>query len=364
MSLRDTAVLDFVDELGRVWKAAGPPSYQAFEKLSMRVKGPAETDQLWMSRSTTQDILAGRRQQLPKWCWVARFITVLRVSAKEGGVDPESIGTLAEWKQKHESASAAAAANQRLARVAGGEALMLDPLGGARRRAAARRRAMSLLLNDDAERDPELTKLLEAVGREWWCDYADLVPAWLRAYLSLEPAASLIRAYETTLVPGWLQTEAYAAAAIKLSWPGLGKSDVTRLVELRMRRRQFLDQPDGARLWAIVEETAIRRRVGDIKTMRTQIRYLMEILEQTNIKIQVIPVDTTVHAVAGGPITFLRFPPSDLPDVVYLEQLTGALYLPRQRDIVHYRKVLSALAVEALEPAATRDFLREILMEL
>ena len=366
MPYSDHAALDgFVDELRRAWTAAGPPSYQEFEKLSQRVKALGE-DQIWLTRSTTQDILAGRRRQLPKWRWVARFITVLRVAAKEGGVNPEDIGTLAEWKQKHEIASAAVVASHRLAPAAGGREPMPGPSVGVRGRAGVSRRATGLLLNDkDAERDPDLAVLLQAVGHEWWRDYGDLIPDWPRAYLSLEPAASVIRAYETALMPAWLQTEAYAAEAIKLSWPGLGESAVARLVDLRMRRQQFLDQPGGARLWVIVEETAVRRRVGSMKTMRMQIRHLMEISEQpNNITIQVMPVDTRVHAVAGGPITFLRFPRSDLPDVVYLEQLTGALYLPRRHDVVHYIGALSSLGVEALEPAATRDFLREILMEL
>ncbi len=331
----------------------------------MQVKGPAEVGTEWLSRSTTQDILAGRRRQPPKWRWVARFITVLRVAAQEAGVDPERIGTLAEWKGKHEIACAATTADQGLACAAGKEALASDFAGRRREAACASPRAASLLLDGEgARRDPVLEELLRTAGQDWWCEYGDLVPAWLRTYLSLEPAARLIRAYEPMLVPGWLQTEAYAAAAIRLTRPDLGRPAINRLVELRMRRQEFLARQDDARQWVIVEETAVRRRFGRVKAMRTQIKHLIEVSEQASITIQVIPVATKVHAVAGGPITFLRFPSSRLPDVVYLEQLTGALYLLRSDDVAHYMGVLSALGVQALQPAATRDFLREILMEL
>jgi hypothetical protein len=355
----------FIAELNRVWTLAGPPSYADFRKLSMQVKGPAEAGAEWLSRSTTQDILAGRRRRPPKWRWVARFITVLRVAAEEAGVDPGRIGTLAEWKHKHEIACAATTADQRLVCAAGNQALASDFAGRPREAAYASPRAASLLLDGKgARRDPDLAELLRTAGQDWWCDYGDLVPAWLCTYLSLEPAAHLIRAYEPMLVPGWLQTEAYAAAAIRLTRPDLGRLAIKRLVELRMRRQELLNRRDGARQWVIVEETAVRRRLGSVKAMRTQIKHLIEVSEQTSITIQVIPVDTKVHAIAGGPITFLRFPSSRLPDVVYLEQLTGALYLLRSDDVAHYMGVLSALGVQALQPASTRDFLREILMEL
>lgn len=111
----DRAALDgFIAELRRVWTMAGPPSYQDFEKLSISVKGPAEGGDLWLPRSTTQEILSGRRRHPPKWRWVIRFITVLRVAAAEAGVDPDRIGTLAEWKQKHEAASALESFGQNL----------------------------------------------------------------------------------------------------------------------------------------------------------------------------------------------------------------------------------------------------------
>jgi Domain of unknown function (DUF5753) len=99
-------------------------------------------------------------------------------------------------------------------------------------------------------------------------------------------------------------------------------------------------------------QAAVRHRLGSRPMMRAQIRHLLEVSQRRNVTIQVIPVDVKVHAVAGDPITLLRFPNSDFPDAVYLEQITGAIYLPRPGDVSHYVKVLSRLGVEALTPAA------------
>jgi hypothetical protein len=370
----DRAALDgFFAELRRAWRMAGPPSYQDFEDLSMRVAaGAAKPSDRLLSRSTTQGILAGQRAQLPKWRWVARFHTVLRVAAEQAGADPRTLGTLADWKQQYEAAWNATAARPRLARAARGDTVTAGSgtgcasgTGRASGRPRAAGRATGLLVSEeDADRNPELTELLRAVGQDWWHDYRDLVPDWLGVYLSLEPAASLIRAYETTLVPGLLQTEDYAAAAIKLSWLASDRATVARLVELRMRRQQFLHRPGAPRLWVIIDETAVRHRLGGAKTMRRQIRHLIDVSQQPNIRIQVIPLDTSVHAVAGGPITFLRFPAANLPDAVYLEQLTGTVYLPHQGVVNHYRNVLSRLGIEALSPAETTILLRDVLMEI
>lgn len=363
---RDRAALDnFIADLRQVWTMAGPPSYEEFRKLSMRVKGPAEADRLWLFRSTTQDILAGRRQQPPKWRWVARFITVLRVAAEEAGVDPNNIGRLEEWKRKHEAVCRATITEPWPVQAAGGTVLMPDFAGRTRGGTRAPGRMTSMLLDEkDAARDPELATLVQAIGQNWWSDYQDLVPDWHRAYLSLEPAASLIRAYETTVVPGWLQTEEYATAALELSRLTLDQPTIARLVELRMHQQQFLVRESGPKLWIVTDETVVRRRLGGRETMRAQVRHLIEVSQRPNITIQLIPSDTSVHAVAGGPITCLRFPSSDLPDVVYLEQLTGATYLLHSRDVSHYRQVLNRLGVEALPPEATRDYLGEILAEI
>jgi hypothetical protein len=364
MSDRDRAPLeDFIAELNRAWKIAGPPSYKDFEKLSMEVEGPAGARDLCLPHSTTQDMLAGRHERPPKWRRVARFITVLQAAARQVEVDPAKLGTLEEWKQKHEAVCAAMADVPKLARAAGNEHTLLPDPAAPRTRVL--RRATGLLLNEiDIHRDLKLAAMLRAVGKDWCHSYRDLLPAAARAYLSLEPAASVIRAYETALMPRWIQTEEYAAEAIRLSLLTPDREVITRLVELRMRRQEFLEQEDAPQLWVLVEEAAVRHRLGTAGTMRRQIEHLMEVSQHDNITVQVIPSDTSVHAVASGPITFLRFSDPDLPDVVYLEQLAGTVYLPGHGSVSHYTEVLSLLGIEALEPAATTDFIYSILREI
>jgi hypothetical protein len=361
-----SAVEGFFAELRRVWEDAGPPSYTEFEKLSKRVKGPADGEAQWLSRSTTQHILAGRRSMPPKWQWVSRFITVLREAAKEVGVDPARIGDLQEWKQKHEAVRAAMAAPE-LARAAGQDhpsALSTWPSG---RPDPARtpRKTSSFLPNEPALlRDQQLADQPRALRQDWWHEYRDLVPEWLGGYLSLEMAASLIRTYDTTLVPGLLQTEAYAAAVIKLASCTTGGAIVQRLVELRMHRQQRLVDADGPMLWAILEEGAVHYRFSDAKTMRAQIRHLIELSDLPNVTIQIIPANNNRYVITPCPITVLRFPLPGMPDVVYLEQLTGAVCLPYLGDADNYRSVLGYLSIEALTPAKTTGFLYQILREI
>lgn len=151
---------------------------------------------------------------------------------------------------------------------------------------------------------------------------------------------------------------------IKLASSATNGAIVQRLVELRMRRQQRLIQAEGPKVWAIIEEGAVRYQFGNAKTMRAQIRHLIEISDLPNVTLQVLPANISRHTVTTCPITFLRFPHRDTPDVVYLEQLTGAVYLPYLGDVGNYRDVLSRLGVEALQPAATTDHLHQIFREM
>lgn len=361
-----SALESFFAELRRVWEEAGPPSYTEFEKLSKRIKGPADGQAQWLSRSTTQHILAGRRQRPPRWQWVSRFITVLREAAKEAGVDPARIGDLQEWKQKHETVRAAMASPE-LARVAGEDHAPAPSAWPSRRPDPARtpRKTISFLPNETAfGRDSRLASQLLPIRQDWWHEYRDLVPDGLGAYLSLEMAASLIRTYDAALVPGLLQTGAYAAAVIKLASGATNGAIIQRLAELRMHRKRRLVQADGPKLWALIGEEAAHYRFGDAKTMRTQIRHLIEISDLPNVTIQIIPANNSRHIITPSPITFLRFPYRNMPDVVYLEQPTGAVHLPYLSDADNYRDVLSRLAIQALMPAETTDFLRHVLREM
>lgn len=214
------------------------------------------------------------------------------------------------------------------------------------------------------ERGLLLDLAAQADSAGWWREYADVVPGWLETYLSLEQSASVIRSYEVQFVPGLLQTEDYARAVI-----GLGRCDVPearlqRRVELRMRRQRILYGSDAPRLWAVVDEAALRRPVGGALTMAAQLRHLIAVCELPHVSLQVIPFDVGAHAAAGGPVTLVRLPGGELPDVVYLEQLIGGHYPEDADDIEYYRNVIDHLVTSAQPPGATPGILRRLIGEL
>lgn len=217
--------------------------------------------------------------------------------------------------------------------------------------------------------DGEEHEALLGVAREanqpgWWHPYGDLLATWFQHYLDLEAAASLIRTYEVQFVPGLLQSEAYARAVILLSYGDSKDDEVDRRVALRMARKKVLSQPAAPRLWAVIDEAVLRRLMGGREVMRAQIEALLQACDQPNVRIQVIPFATGGHAAAGGAFTILRFLEEELPDVVYLEHLTGALYLDRRADVDQYAAAVGRLFIEAESPARTQDILRGVLRDL
>lgn len=197
----------------------------------------------------------------------------------------------------------------------------------------------------------------------WWQRDGDILPSWFQTYLGLEEAAALIRTYEVQFVPGLLQTEDYARAVITHGNPEAPAEEIERRVSLRMKRQQLLSRSDPPQLWAVVDEGALRRRMGDLVVMAAQLERLVKASELPNVTLQVLPFDAGAHAAEAGTFTILRFPEPDLPDVVYLEQLTGALYLDKREDVDAYVAAVDRLVVESAPPRTTVEILSRILQE-
>jgi hypothetical protein len=147
-------------------------------------------------------------------------------------------------------------------------------------------------------------------------------------------------------VPGLLQIPQVTRAVSQLGSPDHPADDVERRVALRMTRQKVLTQPAAPTLWAVLEEAALWRLDGH-PVMRAQIQHLIEMTTLPNITLQVIPLDSGPHMAIGGPFTILRFSEPDLPDIVYLEHLTSALYLDKKTDVDHYMMVMNRLCVHA-----------------
>ncbi|MDG6104202.1 helix-turn-helix domain-containing protein [Dactylosporangium aurantiacum] len=219
-------------------------------------------------------------------------------------------------------------------------------------------------LDDEEERSRLLALARDANNPGWWHRFGDVLPNWFQSYLGLEAAAALIRTYEVQFVPGLLQTKEYARAVVLLGHGRAKADEIDRRVELRMARQQVLTRADAPKLWVVVDEAALRRPIGGIDIMRGQVDALLEANTLPNVRLQVIPFNAGGHAAAGGAFTILRFPDQDLPDVVYIEQLTSALYLDKRDDVDLYAEAMERLCVEARPPTDTQKVLEEIRRDL
>jgi hypothetical protein len=219
-------------------------------------------------------------------------------------------------------------------------------------------------VTDPAQIESLVQLTREANAQPWWQKYQDVVPDWFQVYVGLEEAAQLIRVYEMQFVPGLLQTEEYARAVVLQGAPGLEPEEVDRRVALRMGRQKLLGKDNAPRLWAIVDEAALRRPMGGPNVLAAQIERLMDAVGEPNITLQVMPFRYGGHAAEGGAFTIMRFPEADLPDMVYMEYLTGALYLDKPDEVERYAAVMERLSVAGTSPDRTREILAGMLKEI
>ncbi|WP_433733851.1 helix-turn-helix domain-containing protein [Nocardia sp. CA-129566] len=211
-------------------------------------------------------------------------------------------------------------------------------------------------VSDAEERERFLDLARQANEPGWWHRYSDLLPSWFGTYLGLEQAATKIRTYEAHLVPGLLQTPEYARAVMSL---GYEDADMDRRVQVRIKRQEVLRRADPPTVWAIIDEAALHRPVGGSRVHREQMEHLIELAQLPNVTVQVLPYSAGEHAAAGSSFSILRFAESELPDIVYLEHLTSALYLDRRQDLALYLSVMDRLSVQAESPGESLKILAE-----
>jgi hypothetical protein len=219
-------------------------------------------------------------------------------------------------------------------------------------------------VNDPGEVAEFLALAREANAPGWWQHYGDVLPQWFRTYVDLESAASLIRTYEGQFVPGLLQTDGYMRAVVQGAHLEDSGEEVGRRVRLRMARQTLLTREQPPRLWAVVDEAALRRPVGSRDVMRGQLERLVEATKLPTVTLQILPFESGAHPAMVGSFSVLRFPDQELPDVVYLEHLTSALYLNKPDEVDQYLHVMETICVRAAAPDQTVELLEGILDEL
>jgi transcriptional regulator with XRE-family HTH domain len=216
-------------------------------------------------------------------------------------------------------------------------------------------------ITDPAEREQLLTLASQANQQGWWHRYQDVLPNWFQSYIGLEESAETIRSFDTQFVPGLLQTEDYSVAVFQLGAYTAEETD--RLVYLRKeRQRRFAS--GGLRLWAIIDEVALRRSVGSVGLMRGQLEHLLDISVRPGLTLQVTPFLTGASYAAPSSFSILSFAVDDLPDVVYVEQLTSAMYLDKRADVDRYTEAMDQIRATSYTPEQTKELIRTMLADM
>lgn len=218
-------------------------------------------------------------------------------------------------------------------------------------------------VTDQVDREQFLEMVKRSNQPGWWHRYNDLMPDWFQDYVGLEEAAIRILTFELQFVPGLLQTEDYARAIASHGRPDSAGPDVDRRVGLRMSRQKILHRPGAPRLWAVIDESVLNRPIGGRQIMLAQLDHMLEMTRQPQITLQVVPFALSGYA-AEAPFTMLRFGEPELPDLVYIEHLAGALYLDKRDEVELYSRVFDRLTVDALTPDRTRQLLAKVRAEI
>jgi hypothetical protein len=219
-------------------------------------------------------------------------------------------------------------------------------------------------VTDEAQREAFLQLARDARQRGWWHSYGDVLPSEYTHFIGLEAEAASVRTYQQVLVPGLLQTEGYARAVIQAFRPADPAEELDRRVAVRHERQRRVIEERTLELWAILGEGVVHQVVGEPAVMAEQLAFLADVSTQPNVMIQVLPYGAGAHGAMTGSFAILGFPEPVDPDVVYLENMSSALFLEEPDGISRYVQVFDYLRATALSPQATGDMLRSAAEEL
>ncbi|MFF0017087.1 helix-turn-helix domain-containing protein [Streptomyces sp. NPDC005374] len=215
----------------------------------------------------------------------------------------------------------------------------------------------------EAERTAIVRLAKDAKQQGWWSSFADSIPESMNLLLTLEDEAVHEGHFACVYVPGLLQTRAYSTALQKANEVPLEPAEIERLVDIRMKRQEILSRPKPPRLWAILDESVIRRLVGSPETMREQLDRLLEANESPHITLQVLPFSKGAHAAALGSFVIIGGAEPGL-DVVYVDFHTGSLFLEKDKELERYRLAFEYLRAQALDMEASSAMIHRARKEL
>ncbi|GAB1335840.1 helix-turn-helix transcriptional regulator [Streptomyces sp. E-15] len=203
----------------------------------------------------------------------------------------------------------------------------------------------------------------DARQQGWWNSFADSIPESMNLLLTLEDDAVRESHFSCVYVPGLLQTRAYSTALQKANEVPLAREEIERLVDIRMKRQEILMRPKPPRLWAILDESVIRRVVGSPQLMKEQLGRLLEANESPHITLQVLPFSKGAHAAALGSFVIIGGPEPAL-DVVYVDFHAGSLFLEKDEELDRYRLAFEYLQAQALDMESSSAMIHRALKEL
>ena len=211
-------------------------------------------------------------------------------------------------------------------------------------------------VDDPNERRAFLDMVKQSNEPGWWRRFGDTMPNWFTDLVGLEEAAARIQIWEPLYVSGLLQIEPYARAIFSHGRSEMADERVDQLVALRMRRQKMFSRPDAPRVWMVLDESVLYRPIGGMKVLKQQIEYLLEMSALPHVSIQVLPY-TRSGLSAEHAFSLLRFGEPELPNIAYVEYMTGAHYIEKREEIEKYSRALDMLAVDAETPERSRSML-------
>jgi len=226
------------------------------------------------------------------------------------------------------------------------------------------KRLLALYEVEDEAADAILELARLAREPDWWHQYSGAIPEWFQVYVVLEASASHVFGYEAELVPGILQTEGYTRAILSTAPSPDSEEGIDGKVAVRGTRQARLSEKDPLEVWFVLNEAVIRRTVGGREIMRDQIEHLIKVARLRNVTLQVLPLAVGEHGAMHGMFYLLKFPASDDPDKVYMEQQIGGLYTQKPHEVDRYRLIFDHLRAQALGPEETIAMLRQVATEL
>ena len=219
-------------------------------------------------------------------------------------------------------------------------------------------------VDDPGQRQVLIDMAREGHRKGWWAAYEDVLPTGFGIYVGLEAEAASLRAYESLVVHGLLQTEDYARAVMTTVGRKLAADEIERLVTLRMQRQEVVLRADPIELWLILDEAVLRRAIGPPELMHNQLTHLADASLWPNVTLQVMPFSGGPHPFLNGPFSIIEFPERTDPDVVYTEGVAGQAYLERDREVRSCAEGFDLLRAAAMSPVDSTDLVSKLASQI